>query len=200
MTATPVQTHPYEITAPATMTMKANTSGQFTIVNTGTKPIIVHESLGRYSPYAIQYPAADHATRTTMSHPWLTVNGPSSFTLAPHAARTVHVSSHVPAGAQGNHYLNILWTATPVRAVSGPLHLSGAVASNVIIPLPGIAQPVSSATSLPAGHLAPHHGGIGAVDLAGAGLAAALIASVATLVIRRRRRNRRAARRAEVAA
>ena len=191
--------HPYAITAPGSMTIKANSSGQFQVINAGQKPIVVHESLGRYSPYAIQYPAADHATKTTMSHPWLTIDGPSSFTLNPGQLREVHVSTHVPAGAQGNHYLNILWTASPVKAVTGPLHLNGAVASTVTIPLPGIAQPVSSATSLPRPHAAPHHG-LATVDLAGAGLAAALVASVAGLAIRRARRSRRSRRAQEVAA
>src|ERR1700749_4371160 len=92
---------PFQITAPASMTVQPNTSGTFQIINTGTQPVKIHESLGRYNPYAIQYPAADHATKTTMGHPWLSVT-PGDFVLQPHTARTVHISAHVPAGATGN--------------------------------------------------------------------------------------------------
>ena len=190
-------THPFSISAPFTMTVKPNTeSGTFKVTNTGSQAISVHESVARLSEHSIMYPAADHATTTHMGAPWLTVS-PHDFTIAPGQAETVHIAAHVPAGVQGNHYLEVVWTAKPAHAVSGPLHLAGAVATTTIIPMPGIAQPVTS-QGVPRAPLAPHHG-LSTVDLAGAGLAAALVASVAGLVIRRARRSRRN-RRAEVTA
>ena len=189
-------TLPYSLSAPFTMTVSAGGSGAFQVTNTGSQPLKVSEHIARLSPSALKYPAEIGATQHASGTPWLTVDSPTSFTLAPGQSEAVHVTAgHVPVSAQGEHYLNLVWSAQPAHAVSGPLHLAGGVATTVGIPMPGVAVPVGPGV-MPRAPLAPH-GGLPAMDLAGAGLAAALVATGAGLVIKRRR-NRRAARRAQV--
>jgi hypothetical protein len=176
------------------MTVKPGAAGTVQIVNTGSKAITVSDSLGRYSSPAIRYPAADHATLTTMEGPWLTVT-PSHFTLAPGHAETVHISSHVPAGAAGDHFLSLLWAMRPVHAQAGAVHAAGGVATLVTIPLPGTATPVTSATAPPP---APHYRaaghGLDSITMAGIGMVAfAALTVVAVIVAMRRRAGRREA-------
>ena len=180
----------FQISAPFTVTMQPDATGTLQVIDTGSQPITVHASLGRYSGHALMYPAADNATKTHTGAPWITIDGPASFTLQPGQAKVVHISSHVPAGTQGNHYIDLVWTASPVKAAAGPLHLTGGVATTVTLPMPGIAVPAGP-DHLPRPVAAPGHGGIGTLDLAGIGMAVALVASVAGLVLRRRRRNRK---------
>jgi hypothetical protein len=183
-------TSPFSLSAPFSMSVAPGASGSFEVTNSGTKPLTVHESLARLSARSIQYPAADDATTTHMGAPWITV-GPSSFTLAPGQSETVHISSRVPAGTQGNHFLEIVWTASPVQPAAGPLHLAGGIATTIAIPLAGTAT-AAGPPRVPAAQLAPHHGGLPAADLAGAGLGAA-VALAAVAVAVRRRFHRRAA-------
>jgi hypothetical protein len=187
---TQYQHYPYQISAPFTMTVSPDgKSGTFQVTNTGTQPITVRESLSRLSPLALKYPAADHATTTHTGAPWLSVS-PTVFTLAPGQAEAVHISARVPSGAQGTHYLNVVWAASPVAAVSGPLHLAGAVATTVGIPLPGIAVPAGP-DRLPAAPHLPGGGGFSTVDMGGALCGVAVVAAAAVTAVRRRRRARR---------
>jgi hypothetical protein len=179
-------THPYQLTAPVAMTVKPGGAGTFEVVNTGTKPLVVHDSFGRFTANAVRYPAADHATLTTFDHPWLSV-WPSSFTLAPGHAETVHVKATVPAGAQGDHYLNVVWTVKPGQAHGAGLHLAGAVATSVTIPLPGTATPVTS-HGVATAPRAPVHGGMDPVTLAGIGLVSFAVLAVIVIIIAMRRR------------
>jgi hypothetical protein len=185
--------HPFQLTAPFSMTVQPDTSGTFQVVNTGTQPLAVRGTLGRYSHGALKYPAASHATTMTMGTPWVSFT-PAHFTLAPGHAETIRVTDHVPAGAQGEHFIDLVWTASPVRAAGGPLHLSGAVASTVGIPLPGVAVPVAGPGRLAAPHPG-HMGGSGlpVADLAGGVLVPVLLAVAGLAAWRRRRHGRRAA-------
>lgn len=180
--------HPYEITAPVKMTVDPGASGTFYVINSGTKPIIVHESLGRFVDDAIRFPAADFATPTAMSGPWLAV-WPHVFTLQPGQAETVHISARVPAGARGDHYLSVLWAARPVHDAPGAMRVAGGVATTVRIPLPGTAVPVTSHGVAVAPRSTAGHGGPDALSYAGIGLAVlAVIAAVAVIVAAMRRR------------
>jgi hypothetical protein len=137
-------TPPFQITAPAVMLLKPDSAGTFKITNSGTWPITVHGSLGRYNDHALHYPAASHATLTTMDHPWIQFS-PVTFRLAPGRSQTVKISNHVPAGTHGNHYLNVVWTGAPANAtLPGSMHLNGAVATSVEIPMAGAAVPVTT--------------------------------------------------------
>lgn len=185
--------HPYQIYAPGLMDVKAGPAGTFAVVNTGTKAIKVTESLGRYSTPAIRFPAANHATMTEMSGPWLTV-WPHVFTLAPHQAQTVHIKATVPAGAAGDHYLSVVWSMRPLHASPGAVQASGAVATLVRVPLDGTATPVTNATAPPRPHAAAGHaaGAAGFPTLALGGILLAMLALVAAgAVLRNRYRARR---------
>lgn len=182
--------HPYEITAPVSMTVGPGAAGTFQVINSGTKPLVVHESLGRFTTAAVRYPAADHATPVTMSGPWLTV-WPASFTLAPGQAETVHISSQVPAGARGDHFLSVVWAARPVHVAPGAVHATGAVATSVRIPLPGTAVPVTS-RGVAAAPRAAGHGGPVALTLGGIMLAVLAVIVMAVALQRRYRRARQA--------
>jgi hypothetical protein len=180
---------PYQLTAPTGLTLKPDTSGTFQVFNTGTKPLVVTDSLGRYTTNALQYPAADHATLATMSGAWVQVT-PSKFTLQPGQAETVHITSRVPAGAAGNHYLNVLWSIAPVHAKAGAMHAAGGPATTVTVPLAGVATPVT-AHSVPVAPPAPGHGP-DVLSLAGLGLVVlAVLAAIVILVALRRRRGTR---------
>ena len=135
-------TAPFSLTAPAVIIMHG-AAGTFQVTNSGTKALTVHESLGRENVKALQYPAADHATLTTFSKPWIMVS-PASFNLAPGQSEAVRISDHVPAGAQGDHFLSVVWTAQPAHQSAGALHLDGGVATTVEIPEPGVAVRVTS--------------------------------------------------------
>src|SRR5579862_4375825 len=160
----------FMLTAPADLTIAPDSSGTFTVTNSGTQPLVVHESLGRYTAKTLQFPAADHATLTAFSGPWLTVS-PQSFTLKPGQSETVRITSHVPAGTTGDHFLNVVWTAKPARATAGNLHLAGAVATTVTIPEPGVAVAVTT------------HGPAAAPAVPAAGLGAGLIGALAFTVL-----------------
>lgn len=142
MSSTP---EPYSITAPAVMVLQPDAAGTFKVVNSGSKPIQVTGSLGRYNDKSLHYPAASHATLTTFSQPWVTFT-PHQFRLQPGQSVTVRISDHVPAGTQGHHYLNVAWLIKPVT--TGPTtagtHLQGAVATSIDIPMPGHAVAVTS--------------------------------------------------------
>jgi hypothetical protein len=178
--------YPYQLTVPTGVSVKPGGAGTFQVVNTGTKPLVVTDSLGRYTTPAIRFPAADHATMTTMSGAWVQVT-PRKFTLAPGQAETVHIASHVPAGAAGNHFLSLLWSIAPVHAKAGAMHAAGGPATTVTVPLPGVAAPVTSA-SVAAAPPAPGHGGPDPVTLAGIGLVAFAILAVIVIVLAMRRR------------
>ena len=135
--------HPYQLTVPVAMTVQPNASGTFTVVNSGSRPEVVSAVLGRYTDKTVRYPAADHATLTTMSGPWLSVT-PATFVLQPGTSKTVRIASQVPGGAQGDHFLNVLWSIRPVHEQAGAVHATGGPATTVTIPLPGTATPVTS--------------------------------------------------------
>jgi hypothetical protein len=180
----------FRISAPFSMTLQPDSSGTFQVVNTGTQPLSVHGALGRYSHGALTYPAADHATTVSMGSPWVSFS-PAHFVLAPGHAQAVHVTDRVPSGVTGGHSIDIVWSAQPVHAVGGPLHLAGAVASTITIPGPGVAVPVTGP-----GHLAapvPGHmggGGLSTLDAGTAGIGF-IVAAVAVTAVWRRRRARR---------
>ncbi len=179
-------THPFSITAPATMTLAPDSHGMFTVTNSGTEAITVHESAGRYTVRSLQYPASSHATATALGRPWITV-WPQTFTLAPGRSEVVHISDHVPAGVHGNHWLNAVWTARPAHAGHGNLHLDGAVATTIEVPMPGIAVPVTG-HGLPHAPAAPPHGGDPAGLILGLALAGlAIVAAIGYALTRRGR-------------
>jgi len=180
--------HPFSLTAPATITLAPDASGHFQVTNSGTETLTVHESLGRYNKNSLDFPAASHATLTTYSQPWITVS-PASFTLKPGQSESVAIADHVPAGTQGAHYLNVLFTAAPAAHTARNVTVHGAVAANIKIPLPGTAHAVTSQGMPKAPPATPHGGGSG--DLLGAlGAVALVLVAVlaAVLVIVRRRR------------
>jgi hypothetical protein len=185
-------TSPFSITAPAGLQLAPNSEGAFQVTNSGTAPIKITVQLGRTNLPALHYPASSGATLTQLGTPWVSVT-PAAFTLAPHASEQVHISNHVPAGTQGDHFLQVIWSAQPVHAVSGPLHLAGAVASTVMLHEPGVAVPV---TSHPVPHAlpAPHHGGLPVADIGGAAVGAVVLAAAVATIVRRKRnrRNRQA--------
>lgn len=182
--------HPYQVYVPGLMDVQPGASGTFEVVNTGTKPITIHDVLGRYSTPAIRFPAADRATTTTMSGPWLSV-WPSKFTLAPGQAERVHIKASVPHGVQGSHYLSIAWLMVPAHSAGGgSVRASGGPATLVRVPLPGTATPVTSATAPPRAPHA-HAAGHGPDPLTVAGIALTVVAAMAVAVIALAMRGRR---------
>lgn len=179
--------HPFSLTAPAALTIKPDTSGTFQVINSGTAPLAVRESLGRFTVKSLRYPAADHATLTTFDHPWLTVS-PQSFTVEPGHAVTVRIADHVPAGTKGDHYLNVVWTARPAHAAPGNLHVAGAVATTVKIPEPGTATAVTSHGLAPAPAVAAHSDALALILWALLGIAVMTVLTVIFLPHRRRQR------------
>jgi hypothetical protein len=180
--------HQFSLTAPAALTIKPDTSGVFQVYNSGSKPLAVRESLGRYTVNAIRYPAASHATVTAFSSPWVRVS-PAAFTLAPGKSETVRISDHVPAGTKGDHWLNVVWDARLASAAPGNLHVAGAVATTVRINEPGTAVAVTSHGLAPAP--AVHAGGPDGLLVLWAVIGAVALAVLAAVALRSARRLRR---------
>lgn len=182
----------FQLTAPTGVTVQPGASGTFEVANTGTQPLVVHESLGRLTAGAVRYPAADHATLTAMTGPWVKVS-PGTFRLAPGQHQVVHIAAEVPAGVQGDHYLTVIWSAQPEQASGGNVHLAGGIGTTVTVPLAGAATPAVSATGVARAPLAAQHGngGISSPALAIGLLILAVMAVTVFLVARRSRRTNR---------
>ena len=183
---------PFSLTAPATITIKPDASGVFTVTNSGTQALTVHEQLGRYTLKTLHYPAASHATLTAAGQPWVIVT-PATFTLKPGQHEAVRISDHVPAGVRGDHYINAVWTARPAHASAGNLHLTGAVATTVTVPEPGVATAVTT-HGLPVAPVVHGHDGavLGLAVIAGTALLLVAACTAVALLLRRRYRPARA--------
>jgi hypothetical protein len=99
----------------------------------------------------------------------------------------------VPAGTQGDHYLNTVFVARPAATGDGhpgTAQVSGAVATTVKIPEPGTATAVTTA-GLPHAPAVPPVNHAGNVAAAAGGLLALLAIVTAVLWELRRRRARR---------
>lgn len=185
-------TAPYSLTAPAILVLQPNSAGTFKVTNSGSKPIVVSGSLGRYNTNSVRFPAATHATPTSFTSPWIAFS-PAKFQLAPGQSHLVRISDHVPAGTQGHHFLNLLWTAAPVQtgATAAPMHLQGAVATSVEIPMPGQAVAITS-HGLPQAPPGPTPGFPMSVVLLP--LMLLLVVALVSALLLRRNRNRHLAR------
>jgi hypothetical protein len=118
---------------------------------------------------------------------WLTVT-PATFNLKPGQSKTVTVTISMPKTAHGTVSLGAQFIGqrpqnTHVQGAS----INGAVAEKITVHAPGSAT--SCAASL--GH--PPAKPLPVADIAGAGLAAALLATLLAVVIRRRRNRRQSA-------
>lgn len=192
MVAPPHQ--PYSLTAPAIMQLQPDSAGTFKVVNSGTKPITVSGALGRYNDNAMHYPASTGATLVKLGTPWIQFS-PAQFRLAPGQARVVRIQDHVPAGTQGHHYLNLVWTIQPV--LTGPTvggnHVTGVVGTSIDIPMSGTATPVTSRT-LPSPPPGPSQG-FPTLAVLLVPLLLILAAAAASVLLLRRARTRNLARR-----
>ena len=192
MTAQPA----FSLTAPAVITLHPDVSGTFRVTNSGSAPLAIRESLGRYTEHSLHYPAASGASLTQMGRPWLTIT-PTSFTIQPGQSETVRISDHVPAGTQGDHYLNTVFVARPAATGDGhpgTAQVSGGVATTVRIPSPGRATAVTT-HSLPVAPAVPPVNHAGNIAAAAGGLLALLAVVTAVLWELRRRRHARHGRR-----
>jgi hypothetical protein len=183
--------HLFSLTAPAVITLAPDNAGTFKVTNSGTQPLVIHESLGRYTEHSLHYPAASGATLYKLGTPWIQVE-PQAFTLAAGQSETVHIRDHVPAGVQGDHYLNAVWMAKPVTSGHpANMTLAGAVATTVRIPSPGRATAVTT-HSLPVAPAVPHTSPAGSYAAMAGAVLLALAVIVALLWELRRRHGRRA--------
>jgi hypothetical protein len=192
MTAQPA----FSLTAPAVITLAPDSQGTVRVLNSGTHALAIRTVLGRYTEHSLHYPAASGASLTQMGRPWLTIT-PTSFTIQPGQSETVRISDHVPAGTQGDHYLNTVFVARPAATGDGhpgTAQVSGGVATTVRIPDPGTAVAVTSA-GLPRAQAVPHTSPAGNVAAAAGGLLALLAIVTAVLWELRRRRRARHGRR-----
>jgi antitoxin (DNA-binding transcriptional repressor) of toxin-antitoxin stability system len=183
-----VTAQPFSLTAPGDIVLRPDSAGTFKVTNSGTQGLMVHESMARLTPDSLHYPAASHATATAMGQPWVALY-PANFALAAGQSETVHVSDMVPAGTQGDHYLNAVFAARPASGGHGNLHLVGAVGSTLRINQPGHAVAVTSA-GLPVAPAVPHTSPAGSYAAMAGAVLLALAVIVALLWELRRRRAR----------
>lgn len=178
--------HPFSITAPGVIAFSPGThAGTFAVTNSGSQPLAIRETLGRYSTPAIRYPASSHATLTALGRPWLTVS-PSSFTIEPGKSVTVHIADHVPAGTKGDHFLSVVWTGRPAHATAGNLHITGAVATTVKVIEPGTATAVTAQGLAPAPAVPAHSDALALILWTLLGMAVLTVLAVIFLPHRRR--------------
>lgn len=177
-----MSTSPIALTVPARVTVSHVTGRTITIhlpvYDTGRLPLQVTASAGAYSKLAQLHPAA----------PWVTSITPQTFTLQPRASLTVTLTLTVPPGAKGQHALNAVFSARPSDPVAGNITVTGAVASTVLVDLPGkdvtaAHVPVMVRPAAPAS--------FPTAPVAGGGTAVLLAACTAAVVLRRRHRKPR---------
>lgn len=174
-----MSTSPIALTVPARVTVSHVTGRTITIhlpvYDTGRLPLQVTASAGAYSKLAQLHPAA----------PWVTSITPQTFTLQPRASVTVTLTLTVPAGAKGQHALNAVFSARPSDPVAGNITVTGAVASTVLVDLPG----KDTAAHVPVMVRPAAPAGFPVMPVAGGG-SVVLVAALGAVLVRRRFRPR----------
>lgn len=168
---------PVSLTVPADLTANlhghAGASVMVPVRDSGTGPITVRCSVASVTAHAKAAPAVT----------WVRSIQPRTLTLRPGQTGYVRLTVHAPAGATGDHFVNVIFSAAPAGA--GTVRLVGSVGGTLRIDNPGTLAaphaPLGGAAS-PSGDTFP---GLAFVAIV---ITAILVAACAAKFMHRRRK------------
>jgi hypothetical protein len=158
----------------------ATATARIPVSDTGTLPLRVSASVADYTRRAQEFPGAS----------WVTGISPSSLVIQPGQTAYFNLRIHVPPGAAGDHYTNLIARAAPAGSHGGA-SLSLAVGGTLRLAAPGHAVALVPHGLKPA-YRPPAAAGGPPWLLLGAALAVAALAAAGALLGLRRRARRRA--------